>query len=256
MIKKVKALMGTTVTVEIVDEIASKSDIEKVFLYFESIEKQFSIFKRDSEISLINDGRLEENKWSKDMKIIFDLTEKTKKETYGYFNILTHEGLYDPSGIVKGWAVYNAYKALASKGFKNFYVDAGGDIQVCGKNENYLLWSVGIKNPFNQDQIIKIVYLKDRGIATSGTYIRGQHIYDPFEKNSPLSEIVSTSIIGPNIYEADRFATAAFAMGKQGINFIESLDGFEGYIIDKDGVFTETSGFEKYTACIKDNGYL
>ncbi len=36
------------------------------------------------------------------MKVIFKLSEKTKKETNGYFDIF-YKGKYDPSGIVKGW---------------------------------------------------------------------------------------------------------------------------------------------------------
>ena len=43
--------------------------------------------------------------------------------------------------------------------------------------------------------------------------------------------------------EADRFATAAFAMGKDGILFIENLPGFEGYAIDAKGIATMASGF-------------
>jgi thiamine biosynthesis lipoprotein len=48
------------------------------------------------------------------------------------------------------------------------------------------------------------------------------------------------------VYEADRFATAAFAMGKRGIYFIEQLPGFEGYMIDASARATFTSGFERY----------
>ena len=55
------------------------------------------------------------------------------------------------------------------------------------------------------------------------------------------------TVIGPNVYEADRFATPAFAMGKKGIDFVENLPGLEGYMVDKDGIATMTSGFEKYT---------
>ena len=83
------------------------------------------------------------------------------------------------------------------------------------------------------------------GMATSGTYIRGQHIYNPLD-DKEITEIVSLTVIGPNVYEADRFATAAFAMGKEGINFIERTAELEGYIIHKDGIATLTSGFEKY----------
>lgn len=40
--------------------------------------------------------------------------------------------------------------------------------------------------------------------------------------------MVSLTVIGPDIYEADRFATAAFAMGVDGIYFLEKLGGVRG----------------------------
>jgi thiamine biosynthesis lipoprotein len=244
--KQTRALMGMTITVEIAENSAVKTSIDKVFSYFENVENKFSVFKTTSEITLINNGKIKESQWSEEMKLIFVLAEKTKKETNGYFDIAVPDGKYNPSGLVKGWAIHNASKLLMVKGFKHFYVEAGGDIQARGKNEQGRYWSVGIKNPFNQEQIVKVLYLKNQGIATSGTYIRGQHIYDPHDRSKPLTEVVSMSVIGPNVYEADRFATAAFAMGEKGIRFIENLKGFEGYMIDKNGIATQTSGFEKY----------
>jgi FAD:protein FMN transferase len=244
--KQTRDLMGMTITVEIADDFAKESDIDMVFVYFESVEKRFSVFKDDSEITLINKGKLKQSRYSEDMKTVFALAEKTKKETNGYFDIITPDGKYNPSGLVKGWAIYNATLLLLEKGLKNFYVEAGGDIQAHGINGQGAKWSVGIQNPFDTSQIVKVICLKDIGIATSGTYRRGQHIYDPHNANEPLTEIVSISVIGPNVYEADRFATAAFAMGAQGINFIENLKGFEGYMINKEGMAIQTSDFVRY----------
>jgi FAD:protein FMN transferase len=246
-LKKSSAIIGTVITVEIADGFACEEDVEKIFLYFKEIEKRFSIFDPQSEISQINNSRLKEEEYSTQMKEVFELAEKTRMESNGYFNIVTPTGKYDPSGIVKGWAILNASKILISMGFENFYVDAGGDIQTHGKNKTGIPWSVGIKNPFNQEQIVKVVYPGNRGIATSGTYIRGQHIYNPINKESAITDAVSLTVIGPDVCEADRFATAAFAMGNKGIYFIEELDGFEGYFIDNKGIGTSTSGFSKYT---------
>ena len=74
--------------------------------YFEYIDRTFSTFKPDSEISKINRGEIIEKDWSEDMKVIFELAEKTKNETDGYFDIVDNNGKYNPSGIVKGWAIY------------------------------------------------------------------------------------------------------------------------------------------------------
>lgn len=245
--------MGMPITVFLADESVSEGDkenaIKKIFDYFNYVDKTFSTYKEESEISRINRKEIKESNYSDDMKTVFELSEKTRMDTSGYFNILTPEGTYDTSGLVKGWSIYNAANILSDLGYKNFYVDAGGDIEAKGKNEKGELWSVGIRDPWSADksQIVKTVFLSGCGMATSGTYIRGQHIYNPHAGRVPLNDIISITVIGPNVYEADRFATAAFAMGKEGINFIEKLKGFEGYSIDGKGIATETSEFNKFT---------
>ncbi len=213
--------------------------------YFNYGDETFSTYKETSEISRINRHEISLAEASEDMQTIFALSEQTRKETDGYFNI-QHNGSYDPSGVVKGWAIYNAAQILHLNGFENFYVDAGGDIQMSGCNDEGEHWRVGIRNPFNPEEIVKVLSVTDRGVATSGTYVRGQHIYNPLDKDQLITDILSLTVIGPDIYEADRFATAAFAMGGNGINFIESLEGFEGYIIDKEKQATFTTDFKKW----------
>jgi FAD:protein FMN transferase len=240
-----RILMDMPVIVEIVDKIATFKDIDAVYEYFHYIDETFSTFKKTSEMTRINDGVISQNEWSRDMKKVLKLSEKTKKDTDGFFEYVKN-GKYDPLGLVKGWAINNAAIFLKKKGFKNFYLDAGGDIQVFGKNSEGNSWRIGIRNPFNRNENVKVLKIEDEGVATSGTYIRGQHIFSPFSPNMPITEIVSLTIVGPNIYEADRFATAAFAMGKKGLNFIEKMPGLEGYMIDSRGMATLTSGFSKY----------
>lgn len=239
--------MGMPITVEIADTYAGGEIFEQIFSYFSYVDEKFSTYKETSEISKINSGQLGESDYSEDMKEVMALCELTKKETDGYFDIFRADGECDPSGLVKGWSIYNAAKILKEKGIKSFYIEAGGDIQPFGKNSQNEKWRIGIRNPFNSREIIKVLQLEDEGVATSGTYIRGQHIYNPYKPGAPITDIVSLTVVGPNIYEADRFATAAFAMGAKGINFIESLEGFEGYMVDSKGVATMTGGFNKYT---------
>lgn len=243
--KHTRLLMGMPVTVEVVDNGIKMEDINSVYDYFSYIDDTFSTYKETSEISRINKGLLSTKEYSSDMKVILELCEQTKQETNGYFNIL-HNGLLDPSGLVKGWAVKKASYLLKQRGYVNYYVDAGGDIQVSGHNGNGKSWIIGIRNPFNRHENIKILSLTDKGVATSGTAIRGQHVYNPHKIDEPITDIVSLTVIGPDVFEADRFATAVFAMGKKGIYFIEKLKGFEGYMIDSQGIATYTEGFEKY----------
>lgn len=250
--KQIQIIMGTPVIVEIKNEEARPEFFDEVFDYFRYVDDKFSIYKSTSEISAINGGKLKKEEMSDDMRLVFRLSEETKKLTNGYFDIVTPAGKYDTSGLVKGWAIFNASHILKNHGIKNFFVEAGGDIQTSGLNGSGESWCIGIQNPFSEKkEVIKKVYLHDNeGIATSGNYVRGNHIYNPKNKNDLLPDIVSVTVVGENVFEADRFATAAFAMGKSGIFFIEELKGFEGYSIDKNGQATMTRGFGNYIKII------
>ncbi len=245
--KQTRILMGMPVTIEIVDPAATEQALAKAFAYFDYIDGKFSTYKDTSEISSINRHEISIAESSEDMRTVFALAEETRRETDGYFDIRWNE-TYDPSGLVKGWAIYHVGQMLREDGFANFYVEAGGDIEATGKNGRGQNWRAGIRNPFNLNEIVKVLSISDAGIATSGTYVRGRHIYDPTSETPLVTDVVSLTVIGPNVYEADRFATAAFAMGREGIFFIESRAGLEGYLIDEQGQATFTSGWERFVS--------
>ncbi|MBN9218365.1 MAG: FAD:protein FMN transferase [Mesorhizobium sp.] len=240
--RETRLLMGMPITIDI-DGAADAGLVDTVFDYFEHIDRRFSTYRADSEISAINRGDLPVRDWSGEMMEVLALAAQTKNETGGYFDIRKPDGSLDPSGIVKGWAIRNAAGILHRAGISDFFIEAGGDIQSCGRNASGLDWSVGIRNPFNADEIIKIVYPRGHGVATSGTYARGQHIYNPRAVGDPIIDIVGLTVIGVDVFEADRFATAAFAMGRDGILFLEQTPGLEGYAVNSNGRATPTSGF-------------
>lgn len=241
-----RLIMGMPITVSVANKNAREPSLQNVFSYFQHVDEVFSTYKRESEISRINRGELSADDASPEVREVLALAERTKWETFGYFNIKTPDGKLDPSGLVKGWAIRNAAQLLAEEGFKDYYVDAGGDIQTRGNASKKEPWKVGIRNPFNGKQIVKVLTVAEKGVATSGTYCRGQHVYNPYAPGLALSDVVSLTVVASNVYEADRFATAAFAMGKEGIYFLERLAGIEGYSIDRYGIATQTSGFEQY----------
>lgn len=243
--REVRAIMGMPIEVEIVG--STESALNSVFSYFTAVDERFSTYKETSEISQINRGEITDKEWSKEMSEVFELARETSRQTDGYFSILRPDGDLDPSGIVKGWAIRNAAAIAMRMGYNNYFINAGGDIQSSGVDESGASWTIGIRNPFKKEEIIKVLRPAGKGVATSGSYIRGDHIYNPHEPQKKVGDIVSVTVIGPDVYEADRFATAAFAMGKSGIAFIEQTPGLEGYVIDQNGIATMTSGFEAYT---------
>lgn len=163
---------------------------------------------------------------------------------------------------------------MHATGFHHFCVNAGGDIQTAGLNPDGMPWKIGIRNPMDVTEIVKVVHLSGEGIATSGTYERGDHIHRPHGSAIENDPVVSLTVIASDVYEADRFATAAFAMGREGIRFIGGLSkahasqgsggvesqgkgvsdrafgaeraGFEGYQIRASGIATSTPGLRRF----------
>jgi len=238
--------MGMPVSICIVGGRSVERAIEAVYDLFEAVDARFSVYKPTSEVSRINDG-LPKRAWSDEMRTVLALCERTKRETNGYFDVY-YQGKLDPSGLVKGWAIRRAAQLLEARGHRNFYLDAGGDIEARGHNVGGEPWRVGIRNPFNRDEIIKVLALSDKGVATSGAYIRGDHIYNPLVPGAVPRSIASVTVIGPDAYDADRFATAAYVMGMKGPGFVESRPGLEAYVVGQDGMATMTSNFKDYVA--------
>ena len=72
--------------------------------------------------------------------------------------------------------------------------------------------------------------IKYSGVATSGIYIHGKYVYNPYD-NESITDTVSRTVVSPTIYDADRFATVAFTMRREDISFIESLCEVEEYVL-------------------------
>ena len=116
--KQTRSLMGMHITIEVVDRHVTREDIDALYVYSTSIDMTFSPYKKASEVSKINDDLLTPNQYSDAMQTVLRLSEETKKETYGYFDVY-HKGKLDPSGLVKGWAIWQAAQMLEKNGFNN-----------------------------------------------------------------------------------------------------------------------------------------
>jgi thiamine biosynthesis lipoprotein len=237
--------MGMPITIEVVGPEANDGDIDDAFRFLREVERQFSTYLPDSEMTRLNHGLVTYDTASEAMRDMLDRADDTRRETGGHFNAW-RDGRCDLAGVVKGWAIKAVADRLASRGYRDYLVNAGGDIQTAGGNVDGEAWRIGIRNPADVSQVVRVVWLSGEGIATSGTYERGDHIYRPMPVAPDDDPLVAITIIGPNVYDADRFATAAFAMGCLGISFVQSLDGYEGYAIHASGIARYTAGFRRY----------
>jgi len=247
--ERTEVIMGMPITVVIPAARGIEPEpeaVEAVFQSFRDVDAQFSPYKTDSEVSRISRGELAPAGASTLMREVMGLCDETEVLSGGYFTPW-FEGKFDPSGLVKGWAISRASRLLDDLGYRHHCIEAGGDIEVRGLNDQGQPWEIGIRNPFDTETLVKVVHLSDRGIATSGTYIRGRHIYNP-KTGERIEGVPSLTVIGPNVYEADRLATAAYAMGPAGLSWLASMDGIDAYQIETNAAAQATLGFSEYTA--------
>lgn len=244
--KQTELIMGMPITVALDDSAADTGLISEILAYFRQIDETFSTYKPDSVVSRLDRGELELAECSAEVQAVFEGCEAAKQRTRGYFDI-NHHGHLDPSGYVKGYAIEQAAHLVGSRSVTNFFIEAGGDAQISGHGEDGRPWRVGIKHPHEPGSFAKVLRLTNCAIATSGIYERGHHIYNP-HTGLAVHDLVSLSVIGPSILEADVLATAAFAMGPEaGLRFLVTA-GLEAYAITKTGQTLSTAGFSRYEA--------
>jgi thiamine biosynthesis lipoprotein len=234
--------MGMPVTVHVVDAAAETGALDKVFEDFGLLDRTFSPFRETSDVSRINRGELLPEDAGDLMSQVINLCRQYERATAGYFSAWIGDR-FNPSGLVKGWAIDRACSILDGYGYRDFFVDAGGDVQTRGRNADGKPWRVGVRHPVERDKVACVVLASGSAVATSGTYEKGEHILDP-HTGEPADALLSFTVVGPDILQADVFATAGFAMGAAGLEFVRKSAGYEAFAIDKELRTWSTPGFE------------
>lgn len=229
------------VTIDVRDGAA---DLDALFGELRRIDADFSPFRPDSLVSRINQGRLVIADAGSELAAVLQSCDAYEEATGGFFSAW-RGGHLDPSGLVKGWAIARACAMLDAGGHRSYFVDAGGDVRTRGSAAPGVPWRIGIRHPIERGSVVRVLLAHDLAVATSGTYEKGSHIYDP-HTGAPAEDLISLTVIGPSILEADVHATAAFAMGRQAMTYLEARADYEAYAIGRDLRAVWTSGFDRW----------
>ncbi len=247
--RRVEQIMGTAIGLDLRDRIPTHA-VEAFFEYLRDVDRRFSTYKPDSEVSRLSRGEMRLDECSADVRRALELCGEVRVLSRGYFDVRGHrrDGGLDPSGLVKGWALENAARILEAAGASNYCVNGGGDVIARGNPEPGQRWRVGIRHPIAADRLAAVLLCGDTAVATSGQYERGEHIVDPFTGRAPAG-VLSVTVVGPDLTFADAYATAAFAMGRDGPAWLLELPGYEGCAITEGPAGEEprlswTPGFE------------
>lgn len=162
----------------------------------------------------------------------------------------------DLGAVAKGYAADRAKEILAEKEVKSAILSLGGTVAAVGTKPDGSDWKVGISDPESTGGYFATVTLRDKIVATSGSYERffeqdGKrycHILDPKTGMSADSGVVSVSIISDNGLYCDALSTALFVMGAEKAQAYwknqQDLPPFDYILLDDTGKVYVTDGVE------------
>ena len=259
---RTEVLMGTIVTIQIVrDGESANGAIERAFGWFREIETRCTRFDADSELM---QACARAGVATRVSPIVFEAVRfalAVAEDTGGAFDPVTdrtpaggrpsrpgaHASFRDVDidpdpqtitlrcpltidlgAVAKGLAVDAAARELQS--FRDFAIDAGGDLYLGGRNSDGARWSVGIRHPRDDGQLLDTLRVSDAAVCTSGDYERPGHIVDPRSAASPAA-VASVTVVASGAMLADALGTAAFVLGPtEGLRLFER-HGVEGLIV-------------------------
>ncbi len=248
-------VMGTVVSFDIRDHgpAPDPAAVDDAIAWLHEVDRRFSPYLKDSEISRIADGRLAEPDAHPDVREVLRLADQFAVDSDGAFDARrwSADGRLDPSGMVKGWSIQIAADRLVAAGARAFSINAGGDIVTRGGPVPGTGWRVGIRHPDRPDRVASVLTVRDGAVATSAAYERGAHIRDPRDNRAPRGTRVpggvrSMTVVGPNLTWADAYATAAYVMGLGGLDWVAARDGYSALAITWDDRVRWTAGMDAY----------
>jgi|SRR5437762_3142563 len=207
----------------------------------ERIDRLFSTYRPDSQIARLNAGQIRLGDCSADVREVLRLCSDAEYRTSGWFTAGYGIGI-DPTGIVKGWAIGRTSELLVGAGSTCHAVNGGGDVLVVADPAVDEPWRVGVSTGAGRGGLVGVVTGHNFCVATSGNTERPDEIRNPFT-GSPSLTWATFSVAGPDITRADAFATAAVAMGRPAVAWLERLPGYEAIAVDAGGEVSMTAGF-------------
>ena len=232
-------VMGTMVTIAVAesdwmrlgDEIVCNA-INDVRAELHRIDDVFSHYRLDSAITMWARGADIAAAEQCEIELVLAECARLSSISGGSFAIIDpRTGSLDTAGYVKGYAIDNAVAIMRDAGLANFAISVGGDGYYAGRPVRDRPWRVAVHDPRKPAAIFAIVEAEDLAVATSGRAERGDHIWTGHHQ----SDLLSFTVVGPSIAEADAYATTGFAMAEAGAGWVAQQEGYRSIVARADG---------------------
>lgn len=207
--------MGMPFTVIAIDADAEafQEAAQQIATFLQKVDRDFSPFKVNSLVSRFQRGELLPGDWTPELHTVYGLAARAETETGGAFDPY-FRGVWDPTGVTKGWAIQEAYSRylapLLTQGATAVALNGAGDMQMGVATGCSWRWGVGIEDPQDSQQLLYRYELQNAAVATSGFSKRGDHILIKDATHS----LQQATVLAPTLVVADVWATAALAMGR------------------------------------------
>lgn len=202
------------------------------------VDLVFSTWKADSYVSRLGRGEVTLADCPPEVAEVVALAERAEAESGGAFSchLPDPEGRrrFDPTGVVKGWAVERAAAPLRRLDGTDFALSAGGDMVCRTVRPDAPPWRVGIEDPRDPKRLIATVPVHNGAVATSGTAHRGSHLVDARSGLAPEA-VASVTVVTGSLTWADIDATAAYAHGADAASWLRGRPGRTGLVVWADG---------------------
>ena len=220
-----------------IDKAAIGHAVDSVKDFVNQVDLDFSTYKDGSYISRLRRNEIAITDCPESVQEIWHLCAIARDLTEGAFDPWAVAGGFDPSGYVKGWAGDKCAQIFSAAGCEQIQVNAAGDLTLrggVGEGGEVKPWAIGVINPDNRQEVLRIFNITDGAIATSGVYERGAHIFDPATGTIAIGA-KSATVIGPDGGLSDALATALMVAGEDGAGWFAQpeLVEYSAWVIDR-----------------------
>jgi thiamine biosynthesis lipoprotein len=243
--RHVEHVMGMPITLALrgrhADDHTGRAAWSAVMELLREVDRTFSTYRDDSEVSRLNHGTLAIDDVSPAVKDVLAIGERARVASDGAFDIWLPgaDGTrqLDPSGVVKGWAVERAAELLEPLTATDFCLSAGGDMVCRTRATDSKGWRIGIEDPHDPSRLIAVLPMTNGAVATSATTHRGAHLMDA-RTGRPPSGVASVTVVTASLTWADIDATAAYAHGADAARWLATRPDRTGLVVWDDGTTT------------------
>jgi thiamine biosynthesis lipoprotein len=244
----VEQIMGLPVSIHVRGDDPDSPDVgyrvAAVFADLRHADAVFSPYRDDSDLSRWERGELSAGPA---LAEVLALCDEARERTGGWFDPRglpdprTGTPRFDPSGLVKGWAVERSARHLRKLPRYSWCLNAGGDLLVHAEPD-HPAWRIGVEDPDTPQRLLQVLERRSGAVATSGTAHRGAHIVDP-HTGRPADGVRAVTVTGPRLLWADVYATAAAARGPGSLRWLETLDDHAALLVSASGLCQVTASW-------------